>query len=105
MSNPRAQLFIRQKLGVRSGVNFESFFADADADCVDLLEGLLRINPRRRLTVDEALEHPCFAAFYNSEALEEKNCGALPFVFEYDHEAVGTEKLMALFQGESCMRG
>lgn len=47
-------------------------FPDASPEALDLLQHLLTFNPRRRLTADEALEHPFVAAFHNPD--EEYAC-------------------------------
>ena len=43
---------------------FSELFPDASPDATDLLEKLLTFNPRNRITVEEALEHP-YVSFYH----------------------------------------
>ena len=46
---------------------------DASEDSVDLLKKLLRFNPDKRLTAEQALKHPYVRRFHNPT--EEKNIG------------------------------
>jgi len=43
-----------------------SIYPHADADCIDILTKLLLFNPLKRMTVEQALEHPYFAKFHTS---------------------------------------
>eukprot|EP01123_Difflugia_compressa_P015763 TRINITY_DN907_c0_g2_i2.p1 TRINITY_DN907_c0_g2~~TRINITY_DN907_c0_g2_i2.p1 ORF type:complete len:410 (-),score=75.03 TRINITY_DN907_c0_g2_i2:235-1464(-) len=45
----------------------ESLYPSADADALDLLKKLLAFNPSKRITVEEALDHPYVAQFHNPE--------------------------------------
>ena len=40
--------------------NFEAHFPDASPEGIDLLKKILVIDPEKRITVEEALEHPFF---------------------------------------------
>ena len=46
---------------------------DAAEDSVDLMKKLLRFNPDKRLTAEQALKHPYVRRFHNPT--EEKNIG------------------------------
>ena len=52
--------------------DYRELYPDASPEALDLLQHLLTFNPRRRLTADEALEHPFVAAFHNPD--EEYAC-------------------------------
>lgn len=52
--------------------SFASYFSSASDDCQDLIRKLLEFNPRKRLTVEEALKHPYVSDFHNEE--EETVC-------------------------------
>lgn len=41
-------------------VDFKDLFPAATPECIDFLNKTLVINPRKRITVDEALNHPLF---------------------------------------------
>lgn len=52
-----------------SPVNLGVKFPDANADAVDLLSKMLILDPNRRMTVEQALEHPYLASLHDT-ALE-----------------------------------
>ena len=41
-------------------VDFKDLFPASTPECIDFLNKTLVFNPRKRITVDEALEHPLF---------------------------------------------
>ncbi|GME90205.1 unnamed protein product [[Candida] boidinii] len=69
----RAKEYIRT-LPFRKKQDFVNLFPNANPQAVDLLEKLLTFNPKKRLTVEQALEHP-YVSFYhepNDEPIAEK---------------------------------
>jgi len=50
----------------------ENIYPNADSDSIDMLQKLLMFNPDKRMTAEEALEHPYVAQFHAPE--EEINC-------------------------------
>ena len=44
---------------------YSSVFKNVSEDALDLLKNLLVFNPKKRLTVEKALEHPYFNEFRN----------------------------------------
>jgi len=53
----------------------ESMYPNADGDAHDLLKKLLMFNPDKRITVEQALDHPYVTQFHNIE--EEISCDKL----------------------------
>jgi len=47
-------------------------FPAASDDALDMIKNLLTFNPTKRLSAEEALQHPYVAQFHNPE--EEPNC-------------------------------
>ena len=41
-------------------MSLKEIYKAATNDCIDLLENMLVFNPAKRITIDEALEHPYF---------------------------------------------
>ncbi|KAG7694942.1 hypothetical protein KL930_001265 [Ogataea haglerorum] len=73
IKSKRAKEYIRT-LPFRKKKNFRDLFPDANPDAIDLLEKLLTFNPKKRITVEEALNHP-YVSFYhepNDEPVAEK---------------------------------
>lgn len=52
--------------------SFKERYPHASDESIDLLEGLLAFNPEKRLTVEQALQHPFFREIRNPE--DEPNC-------------------------------
>lgn len=46
-------------------VNLKVKFPDANADAVDLLSKMLILDPNRRISVEQALEHPYLASLHD----------------------------------------
>lgn len=44
----------------------KDLFPKASDECIDLLKKLLRFNPTKRLTAEEALNHPYVARFHDA---------------------------------------
>jgi mitogen-activated protein kinase 15 len=47
--------------------SFKSLFPNASAKALDLLQKMLQFNPHKRISVEEALEHPYVAFFHHPE--------------------------------------
>lgn len=66
VTSSRARRFL-DKLPETECVQFSSLFPDANPEAIDLMEKLLKFNPKKRLTADEALEHPYVKEFHDAE--------------------------------------
>ncbi len=60
---------------------------------LDLMEKMLKFNPRKRITVDEALAHPYFTALHNPET--EPACPE-PFDFSFEQVRVLSRRFAVL---------
>jgi len=52
--------------------SLQSMYPNASEDAIDLLRKLLMFNPDKRITAEQALEHPYLAQFHNPE--DEPSC-------------------------------
>lgn len=76
-TNSREQIF---KFGEIEKTDFREMFPDASPDAIDLLEKMLRFDPDKRITIDQAIKHK----YFNDLPLEPSD---LPEkVGEYDFE-------------------
>eukprot|EP00127_Corallochytrium_limacisporum_P004574 Clim_evm14s168 gene=Clim_evmTU14s168 len=80
IQNEKAQAYIRS-LNNREKMPWNQIFPEADAVVLDMLEGLLKFNPVKRFTVEDALRHPFLEQYYDpdDEPVAEKR-----FVFEFE---------------------
>ena len=82
----------------RSPKNLYDTYAGSCKDSIDLLYKMIKFNPNKRITVDQALEHTFFSQIRIKELeLEEKN--SPNFDFEKD-ENLDFEKIRKLFINE-----
>jgi mitogen-activated protein kinase 7 len=63
--------------------SFPSLFPAANPEALDLLDRMLAFDPTRRISVEEALEHPYLAIWH--DASDEPDC---PTTFNFDFEIV-----------------
>jgi len=55
-----AKAYVRKQFSPRPAIDFKAKYPGASRESVDLLEKMLRFDARKRITIDEALRHPCF---------------------------------------------
>ena len=56
-----------KKIGKNAGQRFEKRFESCPPPAVDLLKRMLTFDPKKRITVDDALEHPYLSALHCPE--------------------------------------
>ncbi|KAF8844044.1 CMGC MAPK protein kinase [Paxillus ammoniavirescens] len=66
ITSRRSRDYIRA-LPIRKRKPFTQLFPKASADAIDFLQKTLTFDPKKRLAVDEALEHPYLAAYHDPE--------------------------------------
>lgn len=80
INSHKARAYIRA-LPQSEKVTFKKKFPEADPLALDLMERMLQFDPRKRITVEQALKHPWLAQLHD-EAAEP----AAPGPFEFDFE-------------------
>lgn len=74
----------------RAPVPFESLFPNAGPAALDFLRQLLQFAPEKRLTVEQALEHPYLALLHDPS--DEPVCDT-PFDFSFEANPLTKEAL------------
>ncbi|GAA0175857.1 non-receptor serine/threonine protein kinase [Lithospermum erythrorhizon] len=64
IDNSKARNFIRS-LPYSRGMQFSTLFPQADPLAIDLLQHMLVLDPSKRITVEEALQHPFMSSLYD----------------------------------------
>lgn len=66
VKSSRAMAFMKKQAG-KPKVPFSTLFKGANAQALDLLDKMLMFNPAKRITVEEALEHPYMESLHSPE--------------------------------------
>jgi len=97
VNNPKAVSWI-QKSRRYVKVPFSKLFKEINRLAVDFMEKTIVFDPRKRLSVSEALSHPYLASLRDRSL--ERDC-PVPFAFELDNEKnISKEKLRSLMWEE-----
>jgi len=82
ITSRRSRDYLRA-LPIRKRKPFTQLFPKASADAIDFLQKTLTFDPKKRLTVEEALEHPYISVYYDPE--DEPSLASLdPDYFDFD---------------------
>jgi mitogen-activated protein kinase 1/3 len=94
ITDPNGILYLKS-LKVRQKKNLKTKFPGSSDDALDLLEKMIKFNPGKRITVDQALNHKFFADIKDVKKEIEADFN-LEFEFEKD-DNLTMEKLRNLF--------
>jgi len=97
MSNPPARAYI-EGMGDQKKVAWDKEFPEADPLLLDLLDKMLAWNPKKRITVDEALRHKYFSKLYKASHIRE----CKPFNFDWEDQPLNKDSLRELMWEEIC---
>ncbi|KAI5477430.1 extracellular signal-regulated kinase 1/2 [Pseudohyphozyma bogoriensis] len=94
ISSHRSRDYLRA-LPFKKRRSFQSLYPNANPLAIDLLERCLTFNPKKRITVEEALEHPYLEPYHDAE--DEPTAPMLPpSFFSFDQEQLSREQLKQL---------
>jgi len=96
ITNNRALEYIKS-LKKRDKVTFDKIYPKATANAVDLMEQMLKFNPKDRISVEDALKHPYLAAHHTPD--NEPGCES-PFGFDFEKLDITREVLCDLMMDE-----
>lgn len=88
IGSERAQEYIRS-LPPMVKVPFQQVYPRATSFAIDLLERMLTLDHTRRITADEALDHPYLAAYHDAE-----DEPSHPKLFDFSFETVESTEAM-----------
>ncbi|GAA0145645.1 hypothetical protein Leryth_009538 [Lithospermum erythrorhizon] len=77
---------------------FAKLFPNMSPEAIDLAERMLVFDPSKRITVEEALDHPFLLSLH--EINEEPTCPS-PFDFDFEHSTLDEEDIKELIWKES----
>ena len=96
VTDPNAVLYLKSlSQKKKNKINFKSKFPGSSSESLDLLQKMLIFDPKKRITVQESLEHPFFKSVRDPSKEEEATFN-LEFEFEDDNNLT-IEKLRNLF--------
>ncbi|TMW58733.1 hypothetical protein Poli38472_010292 [Pythium oligandrum] len=98
ITNPKAKRFILRQ-PKKPKVPLSSVYPRATPQCLDLLDKMLVFDPRKRITIEQALEHP-YLSLVRDPSLE-KTCGS-PFDFTFENCELTKQKLQELIFEDVC---
>jgi len=99
MGNPGLKNFILKELPSKTKIPFSELFQDADPLAIDLLDKMLVYNPKKRITVEQALEHPFLGELHDPE--DEPTCTTVfADLQELQNKTLKTEEYKALLLAE-----
>ncbi|KZT30526.1 Pkinase-domain-containing protein [Neolentinus lepideus HHB14362 ss-1] len=101
ITSRRSREYIRA-LPIRKRRAFTTLFPKASTDAIDFLQKTLTFDPKKRITVDQALQHPYLAAYRDPG--DEPSCAAIdPDYFNFDtiKEDLTVEALKTLLYEET----
>nr|CAD59691.1 Mitogen-activated protein kinase [Solanum lycopersicum] len=95
--NENAKRYIRQ-LPLYRRQSFTEKFPHVNPAAIDLVEKMLTFDPRRRITVEDALAHPYLTSLHDIS--DEPIC-MTPFSFDFEQHALTEEQMKELIYRES----
>jgi mitogen-activated protein kinase 1/3 len=97
ISKPEARAFV-MKLPKKTKKKFSDIYPNANPVALDLLEKMLTFHPKKRITLQECLEHPYFADYRDPEA---EITADGPFDWSFDDVELTKENLQKMIYEES----
>eukprot|EP00193_Tetraselmis_chui_P021934 CAMPEP_0177795238 /NCGR_PEP_ID=MMETSP0491_2-20121128/26119_1 /TAXON_ID=63592 /ORGANISM="Tetraselmis chuii, Strain PLY429" /LENGTH=390 /DNA_ID=CAMNT_0019318041 /DNA_START=380 /DNA_END=1552 /DNA_ORIENTATION=- len=90
IGSEKARRYIRS-LPKHEHVDYKQLYPNANELALDLIDKMLVFDPNKRITVEEALEHPYLASLHDVN--DEPSCNT-PFDFDFENDSL-TEELIA----------
>jgi len=92
VGSPRAQDYIRS-LPIKPRIPFSSLYPQANPHAIDLLSKMLAFDPAKRISCEEALNHPYLAIWHDPN--DEPTCRSkFDFAFEEEESMDGMKRMI-----------
>uniref|UniRef100_A0A7S0MYV6 Mitogen-activated protein kinase n=2 Tax=Pyramimonas obovata TaxID=1411642 RepID=A0A7S0MYV6_9CHLO len=89
ISSDKARRYIRS-LPPHDRVQLKTLYPRAVPQAIDLIDKMLVFDPSKRITVEQALEHPYLASLHD---LSDEPCASEPFEFEYEYDHMAEDMI------------
>eukprot|EP00850_Spirogloea_muscicola_P019508 SM000192S04903 [mRNA] locus=s192:162255:164345:+ [translate_table: standard] len=99
VKNENARRYVKSLPFCRK-VNLRDKFPNMGAPALDLMQRMLVFNPYKRITVEEALNHPYLASLHDLN--DEPSCKQ-PFFFDFDRGILTEDDIRELIYQEACV--
>lgn len=96
IESQKARSYIKS-LPVTSHASLQRLYPRANPSAISLLDKMLAFDPRKRITVIEALEHPYFSALHDPSL---ERSATAPFDLDMPEEELKEEELKEMFWNE-----
>ncbi|OQR95451.1 sporangia induced mitogen-activated protein kinase [Thraustotheca clavata] len=80
-------------------IPLDKLFPNAKPNALDLLDKMLVFDPTKRISVEEALEHPYLESLHNND---DEPKATMPFSFDFEKEQLTKRRLQELIFNEVC---
>jgi serine/threonine protein kinase len=96
VTSEKAKRFMK-KLPNKTPIHLSLQFPDVPLEALDVMRKMLEIRPDKRITVDQALQHPFFDALHNPA---DEPVSSRPFDFSFENEKLHRVRLQELIWQE-----
>ncbi|GLD98582.1 hypothetical protein PINS_up007299 [Pythium insidiosum] len=98
VTSEKARRFMKNQ-PIKPGIPFAKMFPTAKPAAIDLLEKMLVFDPSKRISVEEALDHPYLDSLHN---IEDEPVAESNFSFDFEKEELTKTRLQELIFEEIC---
>ncbi|KAH9113819.1 hypothetical protein LEN26_007244 [Aphanomyces euteiches] len=98
VTSEKARRFMKSQPN-KPKIPLDKLFPNVKSNALDLLDKMLVFDPTKRISVEEALEHPYLESLHNSE---DEPKSTTPFSFEFEKENLTKGRLQELIFEEVC---